>query len=122
MDWISMIAKTLTPFSGAKPFGIIEYRGNAGASGCTSTYVALPRSGWVSHSSNVDPAAHAGPAQGVLRRAVAARAAADHARRGQGRRTGRGRLDGDAAGPGDPPPAERAVFVLREVFDVDGKP
>ena len=36
-----------------------------------------------------------------LRRPVAARAAADGARRGRGRRAGRERLDGDAAGAGD---------------------
>ena len=41
------------------------------------------------------------PPQGVLRRPLAARAAADRARRGRGRRAGRQRLDGDAAGAGD---------------------
>ena len=41
------------------------------------------------------------PPQGVLRRPLAARAAAHRARRGRGRRVGRQRLDGDAAGAGD---------------------
>ena len=44
---------------------------------------------------------YARPAQGVVRRSLAARAAADRARRGRGRRAGRERLDGDAAGAGD---------------------
>ena len=46
----------------------------------------------------LSPAAHARPPQGVLRRPLAARAAAHRARRGRGRRAGRQRLDGDAAG------------------------
>src|SRR6476659_4502440 len=48
------------------------------------------------------PATHARPPQGVLRRPLAARAAADHARRGRGCRAGRQRLDSDAAGTRDP--------------------
>ena len=51
-----------------------------------------------------DPAAHAAPAQGVVRRPVVARAVAHHARRRRGRRAGRQRLDGDAAGAGDAHP------------------
>ena len=53
------------------------------------------------HPAGAQPAAHARPPQGVVRRPVAARAAADVARRGRGRRAGRQRLDGDAAGAGD---------------------
>ena len=53
------------------------------------------------HPPGADPAAYARPPQGVLRRPLAARAAADRARRGRGRRAGRQRLDGDAAGAGD---------------------
>ena len=47
------------------------------------------------------PAAHAGPPQGGLRRRVAARAAADHPGRGRGRRAGRERVHRDAHGAGD---------------------
>ena len=62
------------------------------------------------HPPGADPAAHAPPAQGVLRRPVAARAAAHRAGRGRGCRAGRQRLDGDAAGDGDPD-ADRAGGV-----------
>lgn len=54
---------------------------------------------------------------GPLRRPLAARTAADCARRGRGRRVGRQRLLGDAAGPRTLTAAERVVFVLREVFE-----
>ena len=53
------------------------------------------------HPAGAEPAAHARPAQGVLRRLLAARAAAHRAGRGRGRRARRQRLDGDAAGAGD---------------------
>ena len=53
------------------------------------------------HPPGAEPAAHARPPQGVLRRPLAARAAADRARRGRGRRARRQRLDGDADGAGD---------------------
>ena len=53
------------------------------------------------HPPGPEPAAYAPAAQGVLRRPLVARAAADRARRGRGCRIGRQRLDGDAAGAGD---------------------
>ena len=53
------------------------------------------------HPPRAQPDPHAGPAPRVLRRAVAARAAAHLARRGRGRRARRQRLDRDAAGAGD---------------------
>jgi hypothetical protein len=53
------------------------------------------------HPPGARPAANAPPPQRVLRRPLVARAAADRARCGRGRRVGRQRLDGDAAGAGD---------------------
>ena len=48
-----MIAKTLTPFSGQNPFGIIE----TPRLGALGAYATLRRSGWVaSHSPTVGPA------------------------------------------------------------------
>src|SRR5262249_22691139 len=64
----------------------------------------------VTPSPGPDPAANPRPPQGSLHRPLAARAAANHTRRGRGRRAGRQRLDGDAAGAGDPR-ADRAGGV-----------
>ena len=56
------------------------------------------------HPDRARPVAHSAPTPGGLRRPVAARAAADHARCGRGRRARRQSVDGHAAGAGDVDP------------------